>query len=143
MGLDWNPAQRARQGYEQELDVLLLAMEKNQWKALSDSQLERYFTISESAFETLGAPTVGVDPEANDWARSKHNPERHRSLEDFMLQMQGFRVTTLCKPCDGLPRYSNGYPGGYVEKYLFRAKFLESSTEIIASKLLEAARISK
>ncbi len=143
MGLDWNPGQRAKPGHEREIDEFLLAMEENKWMALSDPQMERYFTITESPFETLGAPTVGVDTEANDWARSKYNPERHGSLEDFMAQMQGFRVTSLCKPCDGLSRYTNGYPGGDVEEYSFRAKFLESSAEIIGDQLLESAWISK
>jgi hypothetical protein len=57
--------------------------------------------------------------------------------------MEGFYVLDLVPPCDGLPRYSNGYPGGYVERYSFRGAFLIDCEDVLGSNLLESAWISK
>lgn len=57
--------------------------------------------------------------------------------------MHGFYVLDLVSACDGLPRYSNGNPGGYVERYAFRGQYLKDCTDIIGKELLESAYISK
>jgi len=57
--------------------------------------------------------------------------------------MRGFYVLDLVSPCDGLPRYSNGHTGGYVERYSFRGQFLKDCTEIISSDLLDSGWGSK
>jgi len=44
---------------------------------------------------------------------------------------------------DGLPRYTNGSPGGYVEAYSFRGQFLRDCEGIIGPELLESAYVSK
>jgi hypothetical protein len=46
-------------------------------------------------------------------------------------------------PCDGLPRYTNGSPGGYVERYSFRAQFLQDCEEELGDDLLATAYESK
>jgi hypothetical protein len=57
--------------------------------------------------------------------------------------MQGFYVLDLVPACDGLPRYTNGHAGGYVERYAFRGEFLTDCTEIIGDALLESGYVSK
>src|SRR4029077_2329172 len=56
----------------------------------------------------------------------------------FIERMRGFYVLDLVTPCDGLPRYTNGHAGGYVERYAFRGQFLKDCTEIISSDLLDS-----
>jgi len=52
-------------------------------------------------------------------------------------------VLDIVPPCDGLPRYTNGYAGGYVERYAFRGAFLKDCTEIIGDELLDSGHVSK
>jgi hypothetical protein len=57
--------------------------------------------------------------------------------------MKGLYVLDLAAPCDGLPHYTNGQAGGYVEPYAFRGAFLRDCVEIIGDELLESAWDSK
>jgi hypothetical protein len=52
-------------------------------------------------------------------------------------------VLPLVPPCDGLPPYSNGSPGGYVEQFSFRAQFLRDCADDIGEELLSSAYESK
>lgn len=98
-----------------------------------------------SAFDTLNVPTVGIDEEATKWARLRFDKREDKSLteEQFLARMKGFRVLALVQPCDGLPRYSNGQAGGYVEAFSFRGQFLRDCTDIIGKEALASAYVSK
>lgn len=145
MGLDWNPGPKAKPGYEQEFREL---WQKLQSKScfFRDRKVRRFKEITTTAFETLSTPRVGYDDAATAWAREKAFPSRaDKNLTEpiFVEQMRGFYVLDLVAPCDGIPRYSNGHPGGYVERYSFRGQFLKDCTEIIGVELLESAWNSK
>jgi hypothetical protein len=145
MGLDWNPGPRAKAGCEPEFEKL--------WRKLTagacffkNSKKKRFEEITEPAFQTLNTPRVGRDASADDWAKNTAFPLRaDKSLtkEVFMKGMQGFFVLELVPPCDGIPRYTNGHAGGYVECYSFRADWLKECVEIIGKGLFEAAYFSK
>jgi len=143
VGLDWNPGNRAKPGFEAEFrDVFLRirAREGDDRNAL----VERFHEISSTAFATLGAPVVGRDPEADDWARQlRLDLDSDESEEEFLAGLNGFAVLPLVPPCDGLPRYTNGSPGGYVEAYAFRAQFLHDCEADIGSELMNSAYESK
>ncbi|GAA1814510.1 hypothetical protein GCM10009682_39480 [Luedemannella flava] len=125
MGLDWNPGNKAAPGCEAEFADLFRRLTDPDGDAADDGDVQRFFAISVSAFETLNAPVVGRDPEADAWARQlRRELGRDESEEEFLAGMAGFAVLPLVAPCDGLPRYTNGSPGGYVEQYSFRAQFL-------------------
>jgi hypothetical protein len=141
MGLDWNPGPKAKSGCEQEFRELWQKLHaKLCWSRAT--KLRRFKEITVTAFETLATPRVGFDSAATDWAREKAFPRRaDKSLTEatFVEGMKGFYVLELLPPCDGLPRYSNGEPGGYVEPYAFRGQFLKDCTEIIGKELLDSA----
>lgn len=145
MGLDWNPGPRAKSGCEQEFQKL--------WHKLAakscffrNRKQKRFDEITESAFQTLATPQVGWDERANKWAEEAAFPNRqNKSLtkEAFLNGMKGFYVLDLVPPCDGIPRYTNGHAGGYVERFSFRAQWLQDSVDIIGEKMFEEAYNSK
>jgi hypothetical protein len=144
MGLDWNPGPKAKPGCEKEFEQLWRKLHSG-WCWRRQTKVRRFREITLAAFDTLGAPTVGTDATATEWARQQFDRRVDKSLteEQFLRGMSGFRVLELVPSCDGLPRYTNGSPGGYVEEYAFRGAFLKDCAEIIGSELLDSAWVSK
>src|SRR5262245_31792531 len=122
MGLDWLPGNRAKPGFEAEFVDLFHRINAPGSAGAGDGLLERFHEISITAFDTLGAPRVGHDPEADEWARQRYRvlTDAEESEAEFLARLEGFAVLPLVPPCDGLPAYSNGSPGGYVEAFTFR-----------------------
>ena len=143
MGLDWNPGNKPKPGYEKEFERLFHALQqKDGW--LRKRREKRFFEISTTAFETLNAPRVGESPDADAWALEIFRSEpRDESEESWLSKLHGFYVLDLVPPCDGIPRYSNGVAGGDVERFSFRAQFLVDCEYIIGRDLLDAAYASK
>jgi hypothetical protein len=144
MGYDWNPGPKAKIGFEEEF--------KNLWMKLHhkscffrERKIKRFKEITIEAFETLSVPRVGHDPKANEWVLKQYPNRKDPSISEtqWVEQFYGFYVVELVDPCDGLPRYSNGSAGGYVELYSFRGQFLNDCADIIGDELLEAAWNSK
>jgi hypothetical protein len=144
VGLDWNPGNKAKPGFEAEFAEVFQAICAIEPGERRDALLRRYREISITAFETLGAPVVGRDPEADAWARRlRIDLGREEPEEAFLAEFAGFAVLPLVPPCDGLPCYTNGSPGGYVEAYAFRGQWLRDCEEEIGEELLAAAYESK
>ena len=143
MGLDWNPGNRPRPGLEAEFRRLADGIRDQRIKEGSPEH-NHFFEISISAYETLQAPRVGSDPRADEWIRRKyHQQPQEMSEAEWVQRFQGFYVVELVPPCDGIPRYSNGSPGGYVEPFSFRAQFLRDCESFLPARLLDAAYESK
>jgi hypothetical protein len=145
MGLDWNPGPRPAAGHEREFEQLWHELQSESC-VRREEKAARFQEITVSAFETLGAPRVGIDEVATQWAHQVAFPRRvDKSLTEqvFVERMRGFCVLDLVPPCDGIPRYSNGSAGGYVEAYSFRGQFLTDAVEIIGEELLDSAYVSK
>lgn len=143
MGLDWNPGHKPKPGHEAEFERLFheLGKKKIWWR---ERKQKRFNEISITAFETLNAPRVGTSPDADDWALEIYRREpRDESVLAWLDKLRGFYVLDLVEACDGIPRYSNGTPGGYVERYSFRAEFLSDCEYVIGPDLLEASYVSK
>jgi len=144
MGLDWNPGPKAKPGNETEFEKLWRAPRSKFWwnRARKDKRL-REITIP--AFETLNAPRVGFDKVADDWARNRFAEQKTAGSEQaFLRKMKGFYVLDLVERCDGIPWYSNGSAGGYVERCSMRAQFLvRGCEEILGDELLDQAYVSK
>jgi hypothetical protein len=144
VGLDWNPGNKPKPGHEAEFVDLFNRIEAGRAGDARDGLIKRFREISITAFETLGAPVVGRDPQADEWARQLRVEQGYdESEENFLAHLNGFAVLPLVPPCDGLPRYTNGSPGGYVEEYAFRAQFLQDCADDIGEELLAAAYESK
>ena len=154
MGLDWKPLNKPYSGYEEEygrIFKLLTGVEKQNInlidrlkgkKKLSEGELlERFLSISSTAYETLKAPKVGKDKEATKWAQSQFKNLQNKSMafNDFMQQMHGFYVLDLVSECDGLPVYIAMHD----EAHVFRAQFLCDCETILGPELFEMAYKSK
>ena len=142
MGLDWLPGPIVTPEFEDEFDRLIRSI-KARWTWNRMGKRERMRQISTSAFQTLKTPRVAFDPAADQWARKRFDPSKGFSEAKYWKGMNGFYVLDLVPACDGLPTYTNGEPGGYVEAYSFRAKFLHDCVDIIGERLLDAAYESK
>jgi hypothetical protein len=143
MGLDWNPGNKPKPGCEKEFKKLFLKLQSD-WCFRRKSKTKRFLLISIPAYETLDAPRIGSDAAANRWAREIYAKQPHDIPEDEWLKnLEGAYVVALVPPCDGIPRYSNGSFGGYVEPFSFRAQFLIDTTDIIGPALINAAYESK
>jgi hypothetical protein len=140
MGLDWNPGPKPKPGHEAEYEQLFVKLTSSN----NEQLLERFHSISTTAFETLSTPVVGRDASANAWAEEVYREQcPEGTLDDWLRRLDGFNVLDLVPACDGIPMYSNGSPGGYVEAYAFRAQFLVDCEHIIGAELLEQAYESK
>ena len=144
MGLDWNPGPKTRLGLEEEF-ARIWGRLHSKWCWNRSGKKKRFEEITVNAFDTLQTPRVGYDKRADEWARVAFEDRVDKSLtmEAFLKGMKGFYVLEVLPPCDGIPRYTNGQPGGYVERYSFRGQFLVDCTEIIGDELLGGAYVSK
>lgn len=146
MGLDWNPGPKPKPGHEEEFRELWHKLDARSC-FFRQAKVKRFHEITTTAFETLGTPRVGFDAAATEWARRDafaNRKDKSLSEDVFVEQMRGFYVLDLVAPCDGLPRYTNGHAGGYVERYSFRAQFLRlDCADVIGTELLNSAYKSK
>lgn len=142
MGLDWTPMSRPLAGHEQEFEkafnelagrelihrsgILGWLKGKTLTRHERAERIERLREISEAPYETLGAPRVGYDEEADQWLRAKMRAkmEEGASFEDVRRKMHGCYVLDLLPPCDGLPQYSNYGEYEGIDRCSFRAQFL-------------------
>jgi hypothetical protein len=139
MGLDWNPLARPKTGFEAEFERLLAVDLDRLNDQERQAHLARIHEISEAPFETLGAPRVGFDREADDWLRERL---RERGQENrfphTVDEMRGYYVLDLLPESPGLPIYgSMGYEG--VDRYTFRGQFLDDAKQVIGDELYHRA----
>lgn len=144
MGLDWMPGPKPRAGHEAEFDELKRAVARRFcWgRARKQARLDE---ITVDPAETLGAPVVGTDEAADDWARQmfEHRKDKRLDMSAWLRNLHGLRVVELAEPCDGLALYTNGGPGQYIGADSFRAQFLKDCTEIIGEALLDSCFLEK
>lgn len=158
MGLDWNPASRAKPGCEKEFKraqrqlvalanrppaqawLLKLIAKRFGIGKTEDKIWADFEAVAITPYDTLGAPRVGVDDAATNWAKGRYAliGKPPAPLETYLDQMKGFRVLDLLPKCDGLPVYGSG-PYDGVDLYTFRGKFLEGCMSVLTPALLNEA----
>lgn len=154
MGLDWNPLGRPKPGHEKEFaelfkwlgdnpaNVGLIEKLRRKLRGIDREKVsDRWFEIQITPFETLNAPRVGFDPNADEWARQKYltlpdDEKEGKSEEQSLEDVKGYYVLQLVPTCDGIPAYSNGGMG-YVELFSFRGQFLVNDCAEVIGDLLE------
>ena len=140
MGLDWNPLARPKTGHEEEFVRLFRTLEAHAAADDREKLLARFREISQPPFELLGAPRVGLDAAADEWLRdSLREAGRLDDLDRVRESMHGYYVLDLLPPCDGFPIYSNygAYDG--LDRYSFRAKFLDDVEDVLGPELYQRA----
>jgi len=136
MGLDWNPMSRPLAGHEEEFARLFAELNAGSFSD-DDPRLERFRAISEAPFTTLGAPRVGESPEADAWLQA--NLREGASLDEARAAMRGYYVLDLLPEHEGFPVYSNYGLYDGIDRYSFRAKFLDDVADVIGEALMERA----
>ncbi len=106
-------------------------------KKLSQSKLRektaRFNAIALPPYASLDAPVVGQHAAADAWALEKaiaSGLDADKARE-HLAKMAGFHVLALLPPCDGLPVYSHGELGYYVDQTSFRGAFLDLCKDIL------------
>lgn len=78
MGLDWQPLDKPKPGHEAEFDKLY--KEIFDFDNKDESLWEQLRAVAISPYETLGAPRVGVDAEADRWAAEEYSKRPRKRL---------------------------------------------------------------
>ncbi len=139
MGLEWEPLPTPKRGYEKEYESL--------FKKLATAapsrreQLASWFSdVSVAPFETIGAPRVGFDAEADEWLRARiEKTNRLGELEAIQADMRGYYVLELLPPCDGFPVYSNHKNDEHLDRYAFHAELLRGVADALGDELCDRA----
>jgi len=102
----------------------------------NDELLQEWFANQIQSYETIRAPKVGRDKEADDWMKGKYDQSIHKMpLEEFMKENNGFYVIELAKETDGVPVYKSF---GQDENVL-RGEFLRDCVDLIGKELVAEA----
>ena len=129
MALDWAPLPLPKPGHAEEFAMLLARV-----KSGDHTALDRLASIATPVFETLGAPRVGYDDEADEWLRTKVGEDDHYEM---CMKMQGYYVLDLLPACDGFPVYtSSSWPK--LDRYSFRGAVLDNVRDTLGALYHEA-----
>ncbi|MBW0434898.1 hypothetical protein HGB47_14865 [Leptospira yasudae] len=102
--------------------------------------LKEWFEIQISPFETIKAPVIGQDNEANEWLNAVYELSGKEFLkEDFFRKYEGEYVIRLAKELDGIPVYSSAQQDANV----FRGEFLRNCADLIGDSLVNEAWTTK
>lgn len=149
MGLDMRPMGKPKPGFEKRyLEIFKMInedkipkptfIEKLSGKKLPTKEelLEEWFANQITAYETIKAPKVGRDEEADLWIREKYEGLEHKpSMDEFLKEYEGYYVLALAKEKDGVPVYiALGQ-----DENVFRGQFLNDCVDLIGEELVAEA----
>ena len=149
MGLDMRPMGKPVPGFEKRFaEILEMVSQENipqptlmqKLKGVKtptrEELMEEWYANQIETYETIKAPRVGVDKEADEWIKVKYNElEDKPSLEEFIEENQGFYVIELAKEQDGVPVYiALGE-----DENVFRGEFLRDCEDLIGEDLMSEA----
>lgn len=139
MGLDWLPLPKPKPGHESEFVRIFRELDDKsgaEYEQLA-GQLK---AISDAPFTLLGAPRVGFDDTADAWLRGQlERANRLAELDQARTAMHGYYVLALLPPCDGFPHYSNHAVSPNLDRYAFRAQFLDDVEDDLGPELYDRA----
>jgi hypothetical protein len=149
MGLDMRPLGKPKKGFEKRYKEIYEIIESDNIPKPSfleklsgkkyptkDELLEEWFSNQIESYETIKAPRVGRDIEADNWIKEKYNDlEEKPTYEDFIQEHQGFYAIELAKEKDGVPVYiAMGQ-----DENVFRGQFLTDCIDLIGEELVNEA----
>lgn len=149
MGLDMRPMGKPKRGFEkryieiyQMLKTDTLPKPSMLEKLLGkkgptrEQLLEEWFANLIPTYETIRAPRVGRDKEADEWVKEQYEEsDKKESLQDFVKEYQGYYVIDLAKETDGVPVY-RAYGQ---DENVFRGQFLNDCVDLIGKELVHEA----
>lgn len=149
MGLDMRPMGKPKPGFEKRfIEIFEMVaqdkipqptfFDKLRGKKLptKDELLQEWFANQIQTYETIKAPKVGRDTEADDWIRRKYDELKQKpSLDEFLKEYDGYYVIELAKEQDGVPVYiAMGQ-----DENVFRGQFLQDCIDLIGEDLVHEA----
>lgn len=149
MGLDMRPMGKPKPGFEKRfVDIFEMVTKdkipqpsfldklKGKKYPTKDELLQEWFANQIPTYETIKAPRVGRDKEAEEWIRNKYNELKQKPpLENFLKEHEGYYIIELAKEQDGVPVYiAMGQDGN-----VFRGQFLQDCVDILGEDLVNEA----
>jgi hypothetical protein len=149
MGLDMRPMGRPKPGFEKRFVEIFDMVTNDKIPQASffdklkgkkyptkDELLQEWFSIQTPTYETIDAPRVGRDKEADEWIRTKYNElEEKPTLDQFLKEHEGYYVIELAKQQDAVPVYiSMGQ-----DENVFRGQFLIDCIDLLGEDLVNEA----
>src|SRR5262245_45090537 len=119
MGLDMRPMGKPKAGFEKRFTEIFEMVSQDKIPQPSifdklkgkkfptkDELLQEWFAGQIQTYETIKAPRVGRDKEADDWIKNKYNElEQKPPFDEFLREYDGYYVIELAKEQDGVPVY--------------------------------------
>ena len=158
MGLDMRPLGKPKPGCEERFSELFEIFFRGEelpkptfWGKLfgkkypTEEELKQeWFDIQIPSYETIKAPRVGRDKEADEWAKERYqekydNAEEKPTFEEYMKHVNGYYVISLAKELDGVPKYISPME----DENVFRGEFLRDCIDLIGEDLVSEAWKSK
>lgn len=149
MGLDMRPMGKPKPGFEKRFVEIFEMVTKDKIPQPSfldklkgkkyptkAELLQEWFANQIPTYETIKAPRVGRDKEADEWIKNKYNElEKKPPLEQFLKEHEGYYVIELAEEQDGVPVYiAMGQ-----DENVFRGQFLQVCTDILSEDLINEA----
>ncbi len=101
-----------------------------------DELIQEWFENQISTYETIKAPMVGRDDEAEKWIKEKYEElEEKPPYNEFLEEHLGFYVISLAKEQDGVPCYI----ALQQDENVFRGQFLTDCVDLIGEDLVNEA----
>jgi hypothetical protein len=142
MGLDMRPIGKAKEGLESRFDELFAILKNN--KEIDGKEREKllaeWFSIQLASYETIKAPKIGRDTEADEWIRNQYKESDQSVPEnEYIKSADGCYVLELAKEIDGIPVYQSIGQ----DLNIFRGEFLNDCISLIGEDLVAEAWVSK
>ncbi len=149
MGLDMRPMGKPKLGFEKRfVEIFEMVSQdkvpqptffdklKGKKMPTKDELLQEWFDNQIQTYETIKAPRVGRDKEADEWIRNKYDElEQKPLLDQFLKDYEGYYVIDLAKEQDGVPVYiALGQ-----DENVFRGQFLQDCVDILGEDLVNEA----
>ena len=139
MGLDMRPLSKPKAGKEQRFyELYSLIPSENLYPDQREQLLEEWFALGIPSYETIKAPQVGRDAQADAWLREQYdaddNPDKP-PFDEVYQDYQGYYVIELAQEQDSVPVYRAFGQDANV----FRGQFLADCQELIGEDLLNEA----
>ena len=139
MGLDMRPLSKPKAGKEQRFyELYSLIPSENLSPDQREQLLEEWFALGIPSYETIKAPQVGRDAQADAWLREQYdaddNPDKP-PFDEVYQDYQGYYVIELAPEQDSVPVYR----AFGQDENVFRGQFLADCQDLISEDLLNEA----
>lgn len=149
MGLDMRPMGKPHPGFERRYEQIFWIIQGTEKQELSlldklkgkkiiskDDLLKEWFENQIPPYETIKAPRVGRDKDADEWIKAKYlETDKKMSESAFIKEYEGYYVIELAKELDGVPMYiAMGQ-----DENVFRGQFMQDCSDLIGEELVAEA----